>query len=267
MTPFLNPDALNGKVALISGGATLIGLAVAQGLIDAGARVALLDIDAAAGQQAVECLGASARFFQADLTQDGQINEAVMGVRQALGPVDLLINLACSYQDDGFASNRAHWLQALDVNLVSAIALTQAVHSDLKARGGAIVNFSSISADVAQTGRWLYPVSKAAIKQLTRSMAMDLAPDGIRVNSVSPGWTWSRVIAEVSGGNRARADQVAASYHLLGRLGEPREVANVVTFLCSSAASFVTGADYAVDGGYSTMGPEQNQPAIPRLAQ
>ena len=81
MTPFLNPDALNGKVALISGGATLIGLAVAQGLIDAGARVALLDIDAAAGQQAVECLGASARFFQADLTQDGQINEAVMGVR------------------------------------------------------------------------------------------------------------------------------------------------------------------------------------------
>lgn len=260
-------DALQGKVALISGGATLIGIAVARGLIEAGARVALFDIDAEAGQHAAELLGQQARFSPVDITQDAQISEALCGVRQALGPVNLLINLACTYQDDGFASSRQDWLQALNVNLVSAVALTQAVHEDLKVSTGAIVNFSSISARCAQTGRWLYPVSKAAIRQLTRSMAMDLAPDGIRVNSVSPGWTWSRVIAEVSQGNRSKADQVAASYHLAGRLGEPHEVANVVTFLCSSAASFVTGADYAVDGGYSAMGPEQNVPAIPRLAQ
>ena len=85
---------------------------------------------------------------------------------------------------------------------------------------------------MAQTGRWLYPVSKAAIRQLTQSMAMDFAADGIRVNSVSPGWTWSRVIAEVSGNNREKADSVAADYHLLGRLGHPEEVANVVLFYC-----------------------------------
>jgi NAD(P)-dependent dehydrogenase (short-subunit alcohol dehydrogenase family) len=135
------------------------------------------------------------------------------------------------------------------------------------AGGGSIVNFTSISAKVAQTGRWLYPVGKAALVQLTRNMAMDLAPDGIRVNSVSPGWTWSNVMVELTGGDREKTDRVAASFHLLRRVNDAEEVAAVVVFLCSDDASGVTGADWAVDGGYSAMGPEQAEPAIPKLTE
>lgn len=262
---------LAGRSAVITGGATLVGAGVVRALHAAGAAVTVLDIDADGARALAAELEAeragSAEALVVDITDDDALAGAVEHVVAARGGLDVLVNLACTYLDDGADTSRADWLTALDVNLVSAVQAVRVARPHLAASGhGAVVNLTSISSSVAQTGRWVYPASKAAIAQVTRSMAMDLAGDRIRVNSVSPGWTWSKIMDTLSGGDRARTDAVAAPFHLLGRVGDPTEVGAVVAFLASDAASVVTGADWAADGGYSAMGPEQAVPAIPLLS-
>ncbi|WP_207958617.1 SDR family oxidoreductase [Pigmentiphaga sp. D-2] len=257
---------MQGRSAIVSGGATLIGAAVARAFVARGARVVIADIDREQGEALAHELGDGARFVAMDLARDDDIDRCVDETVRVHGGIDFLVNVACVYVDDALASDRAAWTRTLDVNLVGGVMLLRAAHPHMVRRGGgAVVNFGSASGRAAQAGRWLYPASKAAVMQLTRSQALDLAADGIRVNSVSPGWTWSGILDQVSGGDRAKVDRVAAPFHMLGRAGDPEEVAAAVLFLCSDEASFITGADLPVDGGYGAMGPEQGRQPIADL--
>jgi NAD(P)-dependent dehydrogenase (short-subunit alcohol dehydrogenase family) len=140
-----------------------------------------------------------------------------------------------------------------------SLLATSAVEPMKAQGGGAIVNMSSISAFIAQPNRWTYNAAKGAVLNLTRCMAFDLAKYGIRVNSVSPGWIWTREVykaADRDGGGREKWDPIWGEYHMLGRCGEPIECAGPVLFLLSDDASFITSSDLAIDGGYNGMGPE-----------
>ena len=261
-------EGLQGKVAIVTGGATKIGAAVVRAFHREGAKVVIADINDQDGQAVAQSIGKDALFVHTDLADDTQIANCVERTVATFGEIDFLVNLACVYIDDALNASRKDWLDSYNVNVVGGVMLLKAVRPHMVKRGGgAVVNFGSISAKVAQTGRWLYPVAKAATLQLTRNEAMDLAADKIRVNSVSPGWTWSRVMDELTHGDKAKTNRVGGPFHLLGRVGEPEEVAHAVVFLCSSQASFITGTDLAVDGGYSAMGPEMNVPAIPKLME
>jgi NAD(P)-dependent dehydrogenase (short-subunit alcohol dehydrogenase family) len=209
------------------------------------------------GADVAAALGEGAIFLPTDVTDDAALDRCVAQTVDRFGGLDIVVNVAATYLDNGVASTRAEWGAALDVNLVGGVILVQKALPHMKRRGGGAV--------VIQPGRMLYSVSKAAIAHVTRALAFQLAADKVRVNSVSPGWTWSDVISGLTGNDKDRASRVAGDIQLLGRIGEPDEVAEAVLFLCSNRAAFITGADIAVDGGYATMGPEGKFDLIPRL--
>ena len=256
---------MSNKVAIVTGAASLLVSEVAHVLADAGAKVTVADIDAERGRQLADALGDAVVFCETDISDDAQLDHLVETTVSSFGGIDVLVNAAATYLDDGLETSRANWLQALDVNVVSGVLLTNKVVPHMKERGGgSIVNFASISGKRAQPLFFVYSVSKAAILGLTRNEALKLAEHNIRVNSVSPGWIWSDPIRDMTNDDRALVDRVGANMHLAGRIGDPEEVAAAVLFLASDAASFITGTDLAVDGGYTAIGPEQmGQPLEP----
>lgn len=251
---------LNNKVVLVTGGATHIGQAVVKELKGLGADVIIADINQEQGQQVAN--ETQSRFEYLDLANDNSI-QALVG---KLTQVDILVNLACLYEDHGSQSTRNDWQNTFNVTVFGHAALVQACRPLLKASSdAAVINISSVSARIAQKERWVYPASKATLEQLTKSMALDLAADGIRIHALSLGWTWSVPMQMISGNDRPKTDRVAGRFHVLGRIADAEEVAEALSLLCSPKAKLLTGSTIHADGGYHTLGPEATDSPIEEL--
>lgn len=247
---------LAGKVAIVTGASQGLGADIAKVLADDGAQVVLVGRGAEAGNKVAADIGERAVFFETDVTSDEAIDRCVDFAVKQFGRIDMLVNNACSYADQGLASSREQWFQTLNVNLISAAIFTQKAVPHM-APGSVVINLGSTGGKFGAAGRAIYPASKAAILQITRNFAVDLAPKGIRVLSVSPAWTWSPATESMSGGSMEAADAVGAHFHPLGRVGRGEEIGHVVSFLATDKASWMTGADVPVDGGFSMLGPDR----------
>jgi NAD(P)-dependent dehydrogenase (short-subunit alcohol dehydrogenase family) len=242
------------RVAVMTGGASLIGLAFSRAWVQSGGDIVVGDRNEDVRDDVDEAIGAHGRYLVGDVTDDGYLAELVGTAVSEFGGLDAVVCAPAIFDDAGYATTRDAWHRALDINLVSAARLTDLALPHL-GRGAAVVYIASISGRVAQPKRMVYSTTKAGLLMLARTGAHELAARGIRVNTVSPGWTWSRNM-EHRYGTRENADAFAAEIQPLGRMADPEEIADAIMFVLSDRASFMTGADLLIDGGYDAIGPE-----------
>ena len=238
------------KIALVTGAAQGIGLACAQALAEDGAQVVLADIKAHAVAEAAAVLGDAAVGLGVDVADREALAGLFDRVEADYGPVSILVNNAGIAMPEDFMSvTPDRFQQVLDLNLLAPFIATQRAARTMIDQGikGAVVNMSSINAQVAIPSIPAYCASKGGIMQLTKASALALAPHGIRVNAVGPGSIDTEMMAGVN------ADPTAMSRVLsrtpLGRVGDAREIGDVVAFLASEKASYITGETIYVDGG------------------
>ncbi|GGC53460.1 SDR family NAD(P)-dependent oxidoreductase [Chelatococcus reniformis] len=248
---------LNGRTALVTGAAGGIGLAIAARLQSLGARVALADRDESRLARAAESLGPSALAITGDIATEAGAAALTARAIEALGSIDTLVNNAGVAEPIARTVDQqlADWQRVIDVNLRGTYLMCRAVAAHILARKipGAIVNIASVAGLGGIPSSNGYGVSKAAVVHLTKNLACEWAPRGLRVNCVAPGYIDAPMAHEMFADTRV--DRAAIERRLpMHRLGEAGEIANAVAFLASDAASYITGVTLPVDGGWCAYG-------------
>ncbi|MCL4876470.1 MAG: SDR family oxidoreductase [Anaerolineae bacterium] len=252
---------LQGKVALVTGAGAGIGRGIALRFAKEGTNVGVIDIRGAAEVAGeIQAAGGSAQALPCDITQEDQVQRAVETMRSAYGPINVLVNNAAV-----MPSGRLHetspddFDRCIGVNLRGTYLMSRAVIPDMLQQGkGSIIHMASVTGILGLPGLAIYSATKGGLIALARAMSTDYARYGIRVNAVSPGTIDSPMLhhflAEQS--DPARMRKAFDAMHPIGRVGTIEEVASVFVFLASDEASFITGANYEVDGGLSVRGEQ-----------
>ncbi|MBI3849323.1 MAG: SDR family oxidoreductase [Verrucomicrobia bacterium] len=252
----MNNKKLQGKIALITGASKGLGKAMALALAEAGARLALVarnldQLNETAA--AVRKLGAEAVVFQTDVTDEAQIALLEKAVAEQLGRLQILINNAgINIRKSVTDFTLAEWRQVMDTNLTGVFLMCRAFVPQMKGQGyGRIINLTSIMSHVSIAGRTAYCASKTGLLGFTRALALELAPEKITVNGISPGPFATEMNTQLM--QNPELNQQFLSRIPLGRWGKVEEVGQLAVYLCSEDAGFVTGTDFLIDGGWTAQ--------------
>ena len=255
----------DGQVVLVTGGATGIGRSISETFANEGALVSIVDIDAQAGKSAISQIhstGGKAIFVESDLGNTPSCKEAVIKTVSSLGSIDVLVNNVgiqgpASYTNVEDTSEKM-WDRIIDVNLKSYFLMAKYCIPEIRKRGGgAIINIASVQGLQSQKLVPAYAASKGGILSLTRQLSLDYAGENIRVVAVNPGTIDTEMVRSMAKLEDGTTDDTLAQWgkgHPVGRIGTGLDIANVVLFLSSEKASFITGEYINVDGGYMASG-------------